>query len=136
LSATTTVPLYYSLVRAPTLTIAFLCFLLLVASVSLWIGAGATSINELVPARMRSTASAVYLLMTAFVGFALGPFAIGALSDLLAQSGQAPAHALGNAMFLSTAVLLISLVLLMRARGLVGPAEERIRSASLTEAST
>jgi MFS family permease len=136
LSATTTVPLYFSLVRAPSLGAAFAFFLLLVASVSLWIGAGATSINELVPARMRSTASAVYMLMTAFVGFALGPFVIGRVSDLLAESGQAPARALGNAMFLSTSVLLISVTLLLRARRLVGPAEERLRAQGFTEAST
>jgi MFS family permease len=85
---------------------------------------------------MRSTASAIYLLMTAFVGFALGPFVIGRLSDVLAQSGQAPARALGNAMFLSTSVLLVAVVLLLRARRLVGPAEERLRTATLTEAST
>jgi MFS family permease len=136
LSAATSVPLYYLLVRARSLGGAFVFFLLLVASVSLWIGAGATSINELVPARMRSTASAIYLLMTAFVGFALGPFVIGRLSDVLAQSGQAPARALGNAMFLSTSVLLVAVVLLLRARRLVGPAEERLRTATLTEAST
>jgi MFS family permease len=136
LSAASSVPLYYTLVRAPSLGGAFVGFLLLVASVSLWIGVGATSINELVPARMRSTASAVYMLMTAFVGFALGPFVIGRLSDVLAHSGQEPARALGNAMFLSTSVLLISVVLLLRARRLVGPAEERLRAASSTEAST
>jgi hypothetical protein len=73
------------------------------------------------------------MLMTAFVGFALGPFAIGRLSDVLARSGQMPARALGNAMFLSTAVLLISVVLLLRARNLVGPAEERLRAASSLE---
>jgi MFS family permease len=135
LSAVATVPLYYSLVRAPSLGAAFVFFLLLVAGVSLWIGAGATSINELVPARMRSTASAVYMLMTAFAGFALGPFVIGRVSDLLAHRGLAPARALGNAMFLSTSVLLISVVLLLRARRLVGPAEERLRANSM-EAST
>jgi MFS family permease len=131
-SVAASVPLYYLLVHAHRLETAFVFFLLMVASVSLWIGAGATCANELVPARMRATASAVYLLILAFVGFALGPFAIGRLSDALAARGQEPARALGNAMFLSTSMLLLAAAILWRARGRIGPAEERLRAPGST----
>jgi MFS family permease len=54
----------------------------------MWIGAGASTVQDLVLPRMRATASAFYILVLTFVGFALGPYTIGALSDTL---GDLPA---------------------------------------------
>src|SRR5262249_53762006 len=50
---------------------------------SLWIGPGASTLQDLVPPRVRSMASAAYLLVVTFVGLALGPYTIGRLSVAL-----------------------------------------------------
>jgi MFS family permease len=52
---------------------------------SLWIGPGASTVQDLVLPRMRGTASAAYLLVVTFIGLALGPYAIGRLSVALAD---------------------------------------------------
>jgi MFS family permease len=129
LSAVISVPIYYLMVKATSLNAGFLGFLAVVATASLWLGPGAATANELVPPRMRSTASAMYLLTHTFIGFALGPFTIGKMSDALARSGQAPGQALGNAMFLSTAFWIVSVSMLLAARGMIGPAEARLAAA-------
>jgi hypothetical protein len=132
-AAVLTVPAYYGMVRSSTLAAGFAFFLATVATTSLWLGPGAATANELVPPRVRSTASAIYLLLLTFIGFALGPFTVGRLSDAMAGAGRSPADALGTAMFSSTAILALSAALLWRARSLIGPAEERLRA---TEAAT
>jgi MFS family permease len=50
---------------------------------SIWIGSGASTVQELVLPRMRATASAAYLLVITFIGLALGPYTIGQLSDAI-----------------------------------------------------
>jgi multisubunit Na+/H+ antiporter MnhG subunit len=40
-------------------------------------------VQDLVPARLRGTASAAYLLVVTFIGLALGPYTIGRLSVAL-----------------------------------------------------
>ena len=50
---------------------------------SLWVGAGISTVQDLVLPRMRARASAVFLLFVTLLGLALGPFIIGRLSDLL-----------------------------------------------------
>jgi MFS family permease len=50
---------------------------------SLWIGAGASTVQDLVLPRMRGSASAAYLLLVTFVGLALGPYTVGRLSVAL-----------------------------------------------------
>jgi MFS family permease len=47
---------------------------------SMWIGPGASTVQDLVPPRLRATASAAYLLVVTFIGLALGPYTIGQLS--------------------------------------------------------
>jgi MFS family permease len=47
---------------------------------SMWIGPGASTLQDLVLPRMRAIASAAYLLVVTFIGLALGPYAIGRLS--------------------------------------------------------
>jgi MFS family permease len=48
---------------------------------SMWIGVGASTVQDLVLPRMRASASAVYLLVITFIGMALGPYTIGQISD-------------------------------------------------------
>ena len=49
----------------------------------MWIGPGASTVQDLVLPRMRATASAAYLLVVTFIGLALGPYTIGRLSVAL-----------------------------------------------------
>lgn len=50
---------------------------------SLWVGAGVSTVQDLVLPRMRARASAVFLLFVTLIGLALGPFIVGRLSDAL-----------------------------------------------------
>ncbi len=75
---------------------------------SIWIGVGASTVQDLVLPRMRAVASACYLLVITFVGFALGPYCIGELSDSLGD--------LSAALRLSLLVNLLAVVFLWRAR--------------------
>jgi MFS family permease len=49
----------------------------------MWIGPGASTVQDLVLPRMRAVASAFYLLVITFIGLALGPYTIGRLSVAL-----------------------------------------------------
>jgi MFS family permease len=55
----------------------------LTLTTSLWLGPGASTVQDLVLPRMRATASAAYLLVVTFVGLAMGPYTIGRLSVAL-----------------------------------------------------
>jgi MFS family permease len=79
---------------------------------SMWIGAGASTIQDLVLPRMRAVASAFYLLVITFIGLALGPYMIGQLSDSLGDLPQAMRLAL-----LANGVAVVFLVLATRTLG-------------------
>jgi len=49
---------------------------------ALWLGAGVSTVQDLVLPHMRARASAVFLLFVTLVGLALGPYVVGRLSDL------------------------------------------------------
>ena len=51
----------------------------------LWLGPVTTAVQHLVPARMRSTASASFLLINNLIGLGVGPTLIGALSELFKE---------------------------------------------------
>lgn len=61
---------------------------------AMWIGPGASTVQDLVLPRMRASASAAYLLVVTFIGLALGPYAIGRLSVALGDLRSAMALAL------------------------------------------
>ncbi|MGH7788566.1 MAG: spinster family MFS transporter [Candidatus Binatia bacterium] len=50
---------------------------------SMWIGPGASTVQDLVAPRVRASAAAAYLLVVTFIGLALGPYTIGYLSAAL-----------------------------------------------------
>jgi MFS family permease len=56
---------------------------------SMWVGVGASTIQDLVLPRMRATASAAYLLLVTLIGLALGPYTIGLLSTWFGDLRQA-----------------------------------------------
>jgi MFS family permease len=65
---------------------AFALFLLPQALVYVWLGPVLTAVQHLVPAHMRATASASFLLINNLIGLGLGSWVIGALSDHLKPS--------------------------------------------------
>jgi MFS family permease len=49
--------------------------------VAMWMGAGGATVTDLVPPRLRATATAGYLFLITMIGLGLGPFLIGRLSE-------------------------------------------------------
>ncbi len=83
LTAVATLPLAVWLLTTPSLALAYLLNFPVTMFSSMWIGAGASTVQDLVLPRMRAVASAAYLLVITFIGLALGPYTIGKLSVLL-----------------------------------------------------
>jgi MFS family permease len=79
---------------------------------AMWIGPAASTVNDLVMPRMRAIASAYYILMITFIGLALGPYAIGQLSDALNVGGMESGEALRMAM-LSSLVLFVGAIVFL-----------------------
>lgn len=71
---------------------------------SMWIGPGASTVQDLVLPRMRAIAAAAYLLVVTFIGLALGPYTVGRLSVAFGD--------LRAAMLVALTVNLLSVVLL------------------------
>jgi MFS family permease len=79
----------------------------------MWIGPAASTVNDLVMPRMRAIASAYYILMITFIGLALGPYAIGQLSDGLNAAGMDSSEALRTAMLSSLVLFVAAIVFLL-----------------------
>ena len=62
----------------------------------MWLGTGNAIIQGLAKPRMRATAGALNVLFNSGIGYGLGPFTVGALSDWLAPSYgvESPRYAL------------------------------------------
>jgi MFS family permease len=101
-------------------TLALVLSLPATAASSLWIGPGASTVQDLVPARMRGTVSAAYLLVVTFVGLALGPYTVGRLSQATGD--------LRLALVISLAAGLVGVVLLVLAARRVEADAQRGRS--------
>ncbi|MFZ5670274.1 MAG: spinster family MFS transporter [Pseudomonadota bacterium] len=76
-------PFFFAALNAPSLTLAFLLFLVPTGLNLAWLGPVITAVQHLAPAPMRSTASALFLLINNLVGIALGTYFFGWASDLL-----------------------------------------------------
>lgn len=90
----------------------------------MWIGAAASTVNDLVMPRMRALASAYYLLMNTFVGLALGPYLIGQVSDVYIGAGWGAGDALRQAMLWGLGMLLVSMGFLLPALKHLIPEED------------
>lgn len=77
------VPLFAGGIISGSVAFAFALFLLPQALAYIWLGPVITAVQHLVPAPMRATASASFLLINNLVGIGGGIFALGALSDAL-----------------------------------------------------
>ena len=80
-------PIPFSLVSlfTPSATLSLGLLALVQTAASLWVGAGISTVQDLVLPRMRARASAVFLLFVTLLGLAMGPFVIGRLSDFLSD---------------------------------------------------
>ncbi len=90
------------------------------ALTSLWIGPGASTVQDLVPPAVRGTAAAAYLLVVTFIGLALGPYTIGRLSVAFGD--------LRTAMLAALAVNPVAVVLLLLAASHLPADEARART--------
>ena len=89
-------------------------------------GVPPSTASDLVMPRMRAVAGAYYILVNTFIGLALGPYAIGQLSDLLHSGGMSNADALRSAIALSMLVFIPALFFLFLAQKHL-PRDEAIR---------
>lgn len=101
-----TAPTAAGLLLTDVLVVAYVLNFLVSIFSSCWIGAAASTVNDLVMPRMRAVASAYYLLM-ATVGLALGPYAVGEVSDVLGAAGVAGGESLRQSLLMSLALLVI-----------------------------
>lgn len=83
LTALLPIPIAFWMLTTPSTLTAYVLNFPLTFLASMWIGCGASTVQDLVPPRLRATASAAYILVLTFVGLALGPYTIGRLSVAL-----------------------------------------------------
>jgi hypothetical protein len=83
------IPLALWLLATDSVVAAYIINFPLTVLASMWIGIGASTVQDLVLPRMRAVASAFYIMALTFIGLALGPYTIGQLSDGLGDLPQA-----------------------------------------------
>lgn len=81
-TAVAPVPLAFMMLFAEDVRVAYALNLPLSIAAAMWLGAGASTVQDLVLPRMRASASAFYLLVITFIGLALGPYTVGQISDV------------------------------------------------------
>lgn len=111
----TPLPIAYVVLTTDNLMLAYVLNFPLTMITAMWIGPGASTLQDLVLPRMRGTCGAVFLLATTFLGLALGPYTIGQISTLL-DNDLAPAMMIGmsGANLLAITFLLLGMLYLRR----------------------
>ena len=109
-------PILLLLLHTESLTTAFWLYFLYMIPVTAMGGALQATATDLVMPRMRALAAAVVLLANTFIAFALGPYIIGQLSDVLQSSGINDVESLRIAIMVSTLVFIPALILLFMAQ--------------------
>ncbi|MFL6766061.1 MAG: spinster family MFS transporter [Sphingomicrobium sp.] len=107
-----TAPTFAAGLMAPSLWLAWPLLLIPNALNILWLGPVITAVQHLVPQRMRSTASASFLLINNLIGLGVGPYLIGSISTSLKHSYGTEAlryAAVGCTVFYLLAALLMFL---------------------------
>ena len=82
-TAATPVPLVIWLLTTENIVLAYGLNFAVSLVGGMWIGPGASTVQDLVLPRMRAVASASYLLIITFIGLALGPYTVGRISVAL-----------------------------------------------------
>jgi len=121
-----TAPTFALGLMAPSLWLAWPLLLIPNALNILWLGPVITAVQHLVPQRMRSTASASFLLINNLIGLGVGPYLIGAISEALKKSYGA--EALRYAAVACTSFYLLAALLMLLCAS-------RLRSAWVDDAS-
>jgi MFS family permease len=130
LTAALSVPSGLWLLHTESLVLAYVLNFVFALVSPLWLGAGASAVNELVLPRLRALASAFYILLITFIGLALGPYTMGLLSDTFARGGSDPGLALRDAMSLGLGMFALSAAALgLAARFLPGEEASRLERA-------
>jgi MFS family permease len=83
LTAVVPIPIAVALLTTTNTTLAYALVFPSSIFSSMWIGPGASTVQDLVLPRMRGAATAAYLLVVTFIGLALGPYTVGFLSVVL-----------------------------------------------------
>lgn len=81
-----------------------------------WPSIPPSTATDLVMPRMRALAGAYYILVNTFIGLAIGPYAMGKLSDMYAGFGMSKAESLQSGIATGLSILLLSLLFLHLAR--------------------
>jgi MFS family permease len=106
-----TAPTFALGLMAPSLWLAWPLLLIPNALNILWLGPVITAVQHLVPQRMRSTASASFLLINNLIGLGVGPYLIGAISEALKH--RYGAEALRYAAVACTSFYLLAALLML-----------------------
>ena len=109
------VPLFAAGILSESVPVAFAFFLLPQALAYVWLAPVVAAVQHLVPAHMRATASASFLLINNLIGLGLGTVVLGALSD--AFTGWAGNEALRYAMLSGLVLYLLAGALMAAAAG-------------------
>lgn len=104
------VPLFAGGILSSTVLAAFLFFVVPQALAYIWLGPVITAVQHLVPAPMRATASASFLLINNLIGLGVGIFVLGGLADALTPAFGA--EALRYAMLFSLVCYLVAALLM------------------------
>jgi predicted MFS family arabinose efflux permease len=104
-----TIPFYVAGVLSTNLWVCIAVLLIPTALGLAWLGPILTAVQHLVPAHMRSTASAVFLFVNNLLGIGLGTTLIGALSDFLRV--RAAAESLRYAILAGTSFYVVAALL-------------------------
>lgn len=104
------VPFFAAGILSGSVGLAFLLFLLPQALAYMWLAPIITAVQHLVPAPMRATASASFLLINNLVGLGAGTYVLGALSDAL--TGRFGTQALAMSMLAGLGFYLLAALLL------------------------
>ncbi len=113
------VPVVVWMLSAESVALALTLAVVANVGTSLWIGPGASTVQDLISPRVRGTGSAAYLLVVTFIGLALGPYTIGRLSMALGD--------LHTAILAALVVNPVALVLLLLAARHLPADEARAR---------
>jgi MFS family permease len=91
-------PLFVASILAPSAELSLLIYFPAIGLAAMYLGPSIAITHHLVPPGMRAMASAVFFFIINIIGLGLGPTALGALSDIFRDSGDAGERSLQWAM--------------------------------------
>ena len=110
-SVAVSAPMTLAMVLTDSVIVAYVLNFIVSIFAACWVGAAASTVNDLVMPRMRAMASAYYILM-ATVGLAIGPYMVGEVSDVLASTGMDLGESLRYSLMISVGLLVFPAVFL------------------------